>query len=140
MDNDFEIFDGKNYSSLVRDIYENASHRTSQVNKLVDDLRILIKGPGDIPIVVPFIKDYLSVANDNDANLVKLATTLVKMGAPSKNDDSDILSDEEKKQLSENSLSGLTKDAVEIKFEDANIENALTEINKKVKSVKRSSD
>lgn len=130
MDNDFEIFEGKTYSSLVKDIYESSMSRRSQLDILVSDLREFIKGPGDVPTYVPFIKEYLEVANENDSNLVKLATTLGRLIASSTATEGDpnFLTDAERKQL----MGDAQKDVEIIKFGDKSLNTEIDSINKKV--------
>lgn len=103
MDNDFEIYKDRTYSSLIQSIIESTERRRDQVSALIEDLRVLIKGPGDICIIVPFIKDYLSVGTDNDANLTKLAGILIKISVSStaKEGEDGFLSPEDRKQLLE---------------------------------------
>lgn len=103
MDNDIEIFEGKNFSDLCKDIYTNSQNTRNQVDLLVSQLRGLIKGVNDAITVVPLIKEYLDVGVKNDDQLVKLAgivqriasrqITVEASGNPYE------LSDEERRQL-----------------------------------------
>jgi hypothetical protein len=43
MDFDIEIFKGKKFSDLMKDIYANSSKKDRQINMLIAELRPLIK-------------------------------------------------------------------------------------------------
>jgi hypothetical protein len=135
MDQDFTIFEGKTYSSLIKDIYDNSVHRKNQVDSLVDELRVLIKGVGDIPQIVPFIKEYLDIAVANDANLVKLASILQRLASSSTGAETDsngmsIISDAERKQL----LSQADELFQDIRKENNSHDQEIIDISKKFKS------
>jgi hypothetical protein len=101
MDNDIEIFKGKNFSGLCEDIYNNSKTNRNQVEILITELRSLVKGLNDAIIIVPLIKDYLDVAVRNDDQLVKLAAIVQRiMNRQSvAAEDSFQLTDEERTQL-----------------------------------------
>ena len=104
MDFDIEIFKGKSFSDLMKDIYSNSSKKDRQINMLIGELRPLIKNIGDATVIVPLIKEYLEVGVKNDEHLVKLAAVVQRLVSTSTRVQSDtgqswILSEEEKKQL-----------------------------------------
>ena len=104
MDFDIEIFKGKSFSDLMKDIYSNSSKKDRQINMLIGELRPLIKNIGDATVIVPLIKEYLEVGVKNDEHLVKLAAVVQRLVSASTRAQSDtgqswILSEEEKKQL-----------------------------------------
>lgn len=101
MDNDFNIYGDRSYSSLIQSVVESTEKRRDQVTALIEDLRILIKGPGDIPVIVPFIREYLDVGTANDGNLTKLAGILIKLSIASTavEGDDGYLTEEDRKQL-----------------------------------------
>lgn len=72
MEDDFEIFNGKKFSDLCREIHSNSRTTRNQIDILVSELRNLIKGTNDALMIVPLIKDYLSVGVNNDDQLLKL--------------------------------------------------------------------
>lgn len=72
-DDDFEVYKGKPFSHLCREIHRNSQQTRNQIDVLITDLRSLIKGANDAMIIVPLIKDYLDVSVKNDDQLVKLA-------------------------------------------------------------------
>ena len=104
MDFDIEIFKGKSFSDLMKDIYSNSSKKDRQINMLIGELRPLIKNVGDATIIVPLIKEYLEVGVKNDEHLVKLAAVVQRLVSTSnrvqaETGNSWMLSEEEKKQL-----------------------------------------
>ena len=104
MDFDIEIFKGKSFSDLMKDIYSNSSKKDRQINMLIGELRPLIKNVGDATVIVPLIKEYLEVGVKNDEHLVKLAAVVQRLVSTSskvqaETGNSWMLSDEEKRQL-----------------------------------------
>ena len=74
MEKDFKIFDGKNFSDLSQEIYENNKFKKTQIELLIQEVHGYIQGIEDIAIVGPIIKELMDVGIRNDDNLVKLAT------------------------------------------------------------------
>jgi predicted RNA polymerase sigma factor len=103
MDIDFEIFKGKSFKDLCKDIYSNQEIRKDQIEVFISDLRPLIKNVNDAMIVVPLIKGYLDTANVNDEHLIRLAAIIQRIITAQSQSESDGspfgLSEEEKKQL-----------------------------------------
>ena len=104
MDFDIEIFKGKSFSDLMKDIYSNSSKKDRQINMLIGELRPLIKNVGDATVIVPLIKEYLEVGVKNDEHLVKLAAVVQRLVSTNNRVQADtgqswMLSEEEKKQL-----------------------------------------
>lgn len=104
MDFDIEIFKGKSFSDLMKDIYSNSTKKDRQINMLIGELRPLIKNIGDATVIVPLIKEYLEVGVKNDEHLVKLAAVVQRLVSTnnkvqSETGNSWMLSEEEKKQL-----------------------------------------
>lgn len=79
MDTDFEIFKGKSFKDLCKDIYANQLQRKAQIESLINDLRKMCVSVDDLPIVIPFIKDYINAANVNDEHLIRLAAIIQKL-------------------------------------------------------------
>jgi len=75
---DFEIYDGKKYTDLLKDIVKNHKSKQSQIKVLTDQLVDMVSEPGDAVMVVPLIKGYLDSDIKNDESLVKLAQILQK--------------------------------------------------------------
>ena len=102
MDLNFEIYKGKNFSGLCKDIVKNSESKKDQIDILISELRSLIKTVNDATIVVPMIKDYYDVGFKNDEQLVKLAAViqrLVAKGEATGEGNSMVLSEDERKQL-----------------------------------------
>ena len=76
MDNDTEIFEGKTFSSLAKDIYFNSKTKSNQIEQLIKDLRKMVTDAGSATVIAPMIKDYLDVSIKNDDQLVKLSAVL----------------------------------------------------------------
>lgn len=73
---DFDLYDGKKYSDLVKDIVKNHKSKQSQIKTLTQQLVEMVSEPGDAVIIVPLIKGYLDSDIKNDEALVKLAQIL----------------------------------------------------------------
>jgi len=80
MDLDFELYDGKKYSDLLKDIVKNHKSKQNQIKLLTDQLVEMVEEPGDATMIVPLIKGYLDSDIKNDEALVKLAQ-IVQKGA-----------------------------------------------------------
>lgn len=124
MDKDIEIFEGKTFSSLVKDIYFNSSHKKDQINQLITDLRKMVKDAGSATVIAPMIRDYIDVGVKNDDQLVKLSAVLQRIINGGGGGDSDSggdfsLTDEEKKQL----LESAEKELNDLKNNKVNITN-----------------
>lgn len=103
MDQSHELFKGVTFSDLMSDVYHNSRKKSMQINKLIDELKNLIKTTSDATIVVPLIKEYLDISVKNDDHLVKLAGIVQRFLSAKQKIQSDDeyygLSDEEKQQL-----------------------------------------
>lgn len=139
MDFDVEIFKGKTFSELMKDIYSNSSKKDRQINLLIAELRPLIKGVGDATVIVPLIKEYLEVGVKNDEHLVKLAAVVQRLVSTSnrvqaETGNSWILSDEEKKQLMgdleqiTDSNASVNAKVVELTSKQTEIDSAIAEL------------
>ena len=96
-----EIFDGKTFQDLTRDIYENTTKRKTQIDLLISEIHGFITTIDDVVLVAPIIKEYMDTAVRNDEHLVKLAGVLQRIISKSQgeSDESMLLSDEEKEEL-----------------------------------------
>ncbi len=102
MDLNFEIYKGKSFSGLCKDIVKNSENKKDQIDILVSELRGLIKTINDAVIIVPLIKDYFDVGVKNDEQLIKIAAVVQRLVAKSENSAEGmqtLISDEERKQL-----------------------------------------
>ena len=101
MSNEKEIFDGKTFQDLTKDIYENTTKRKTQIDLLISEIHGFITTIDDVVLVAPIIKEYMDTAVRNDEHLVKLAGVLQRIISKSQgdSDESMLLSDEEKEEL-----------------------------------------
>tara|TARA_R110002012_G_scaffold107384_2_gene249089 strand:- start:1551 stop:1976 length:426 start_codon:yes stop_codon:yes gene_type:complete len=112
MSAEFELFQGTNFSDLMRDIYHNSKKKDRQIQGLIKELQPLIKNTGDATVLVPMIKDYLEISVKNDDALVKLAAVVQRLVSASikESDDGEFgLSDDERRQLLEEAESEVKK-------------------------------
>mgnify|MGYP003113055192 CR=1 FL=1 len=104
MSTEFELFNGTNFSDLMRDIYHNSKKKDRQIQGLIKELQPLIKNVGDATVLVPMIKDYLEVSVKNDDALVKLAAVVQRLisATNKESDDGEFgLSEDERRKLVE---------------------------------------
>ena len=101
MSNEKEIFKGKTFQDLTKDIYENTTKRKTQIDLLISEIHGFITTIDDVVLVAPIIKEYMDTAVRNDEHLVKLAGVLQRIISKSQgeSDESMLLSDEEKADL-----------------------------------------
>lgn len=125
-----EVFSGKTFSELLKDIYDNSTHKKKQIEILINELRPLISTTNEAAVIVPLIKDYLEVGVRNDEQLVKMAGVFQKYLASEDRvtafanqvGGGGILTDAEKEQL-------LSEVATELMKEEKIVESS-TEIDK----------
>jgi hypothetical protein len=82
MDFEFELYEGKKYSDLMKDIVRNHKNKQNQIKVLIEQLTEMVSEPGDAVVVVPLIKGYLDSDIKNDEALVKLAQIAQKAATP----------------------------------------------------------
>ena len=101
MSDEKEIFEGKTFQDLTKDIYENTTKRKTQIDLLISEIHGFITTIDDVVLVAPIIKEYMDTAVRNDEHLVKLAGVLQRIISKSQgeSDESMLLSDEEKEEL-----------------------------------------
>jgi len=73
METDFDLYEGKSFKDLCKDIVVNQSSRKMQIETFIADLRPMIKSVNDAMMVVPLMKQYIDAGISNDESLVKLA-------------------------------------------------------------------
>ena len=139
MEFDIEIFKGKSFADLMKDVYDNSKKKDRQINLLIGELRPLIKNVGDATVIVPLIKEYLEVGVKNDEALVKLAAVVQRListnnRVQAETGNSWMLSEEEKRQLMGelDSIAGsekaLNEKVVELSTKQTEIENDINDI------------
>ena len=100
---EFEIYSGKTFGSLCKDIVKNSEEKKQQLDVLITDLREMIKDIKDAVMVVPLLKEYYDIGVRNDEQLIKLAAVVQRIiSGKEKAEGGDgnlLLTDAEKKQL-----------------------------------------
>jgi hypothetical protein len=81
MASEFQLFDGKNLSSLFKDIYDNQLNKKKNISDLIESLRKLIRNVGEATVIAPIIKDLIEVSVKNDDHLIKLATIAQRLAS-----------------------------------------------------------
>ena len=101
MSDNKEIFKGKTFQDLTRDIYENTQKKKIQIDLLISEIHGFITTIDDVVMVAPIIKEYMEVSVKNDEHLVKLAGVLQRIISKSSGTDEEsmLLSDSEKDEL-----------------------------------------
>ena len=101
MSDNKEIFKGKTFQDLTKDIYENTVNKKKQIDLLISEIHGFITTIDDVVLVAPIIKEYMEVAVKNDEHLVKLAGVLQRIISKSQGDSDEtaLLSDSEKEEL-----------------------------------------
>ena len=125
-----EIFDGKSFQDLTKDIYKNTTDRKKQIDLLISEIHGFITTIDDVVLVAPIIKEYMDVAVKNDEHLVKLAGVIQRIIARSSGGDEEsfLLSDAEKEDL----IHALQEDVEDIQRESDKI-NAIKEQSKNIR-------
>ena len=78
---EFKLFDGKNLSSLFKDIYDNQQVKKKNISEMIESLRKLIKNVGEATVIAPIIRDLIDTSVKNDDHLIKLATIAQRLAA-----------------------------------------------------------
>jgi len=100
MDKDSEIFKGKSFSDIAKDLYGASKKKESQINLLISELKPFVTNIGDATLIVPLIKDYLEVSVKNDDQLAKLLAVVQRLIGNNVQGEGDFgISEEEKQQL-----------------------------------------
>jgi hypothetical protein len=96
-----EIFEGKTFEDLTKDIYDNQKNKKLQLDLLIQEIHGMIQTLDDAVLVAPLIKELFDVAVKNDEHLVKLAGVIQRIIAKSSGvtEESFLLSDAEKEDL-----------------------------------------
>ena len=96
-----EIFDGKSFEDLTKDIYENQKNKKLQLDLLIQEIHGMIQTLDDAVLVTPMIKELFEVSVKNDEHLVKLASVWQRIISKSSGDseESMLLSESEKEDL-----------------------------------------
>lgn len=80
-DLDFEVYGGKTFKDLCKDVVERSMSKKDQIDIMISDLRSLIKQPNDVQVFIPRIKELLEVGVKNDEQLIKLAAVVQRIAS-----------------------------------------------------------
>tara|TARA_R100000008_G_scaffold42366_1_gene24449 strand:+ start:702 stop:1085 length:384 start_codon:yes stop_codon:yes gene_type:complete len=96
-----EIFEGKTFEDLTKDIYDNQKNKKLQLDLLIQEIHGMIQTIDDAVMIAPLIKELFDVAVKNDEHLVKLAGVIQRIIAKSSGNDEEsfLLSEAEKEDL-----------------------------------------
>ena len=130
MEKDFNIFDGKNFSDLSKEIYDNSKLKKTQLDLLIQEVHGYIQGIEDIALVGPIIKELFDASIKNDDNLLKLATVIQRIMNKQADavDDTSLLSEDEKEEL----MASLEDAAASLQGKSDEIESTMTKVRKQV--------
>ena len=130
MEKDFNIFDGKNFSDLSKEIYDNSKLKKTQLDLLIQEVHGYIQGIEDIALVGPMIKELFYASIKNDDNLLKLATVIQRIMNKQVDavDDTSLLSEDEKEEL----MASLEDAAASLQNKSDEIESSITKVRKQV--------
>ena len=99
MDLTQELYEGKSFSSLLKDIYTNSRDKEKQIRALIVQLRDMIDNVGDAVLIVPLLQGYLEVAVKNDEALIKMAAIVQKAFSNTESTSSDGMLSETDKEI-----------------------------------------
>ena len=96
-----QIFEGKTFEDLTKDIYDNQKNKKLQLDLLIQEIHGMIQTLDDAVLIAPLIKELFEVAVKNDEHLVKLASVYQRILAKSSSssEESMLLTDSEKEDL-----------------------------------------
>lgn len=97
-----EIFKGKSFEDLTKDIYDNQHNKKLQLDLLIQEIHGFITTIDDVVMVAPLVKELYEVSVKNDEHLVKLAGVIQRIISKSASgEESMLLSESEKVDLIE---------------------------------------
>ena len=104
---DTDVFEGKSFSDLLKDIHDNAVVKRSSINNVITQLVGMMKTQDDAIVLAPIIREFIDVGVKNDDQVIKVATIVQRMVTAQSYGASDggvLLSDAEKEQLLRNAM------------------------------------
>ena len=108
---DVEIFEGKTFSGLLKDICVLSNNKKAEIDAIVQKIVPLIKDAADAMNMAPILQKFIEVGVKNDDQLVKVATIVQKIITVENQSNvgnlENILSDKEKEQLREDAVEAL---------------------------------
>lgn len=132
---DTEIFDGKNLSQILEDVYNVSKEKRKEIKELIVELSKHINSSSDAVNIAPIIKDFFEVSVKNDDQMAKIATIVQRMitaeayknTGPS--DPSELLSEDDKEQLIKNATADLKQSMKEVEVDVNKTKDALGSVN-----------
>ena len=104
MDLEFEIYKGKKFSSLCRDIVNNTERRKTFIEDQLKRLTPLVTTLGEAMAIYPLMTDLINAGTKNDEQLVKFASVIQKVvtrGEANGDSPDSLLSESELQELME---------------------------------------
>lgn len=86
MESDYEIYDGKSFSDLCKQIIENSAERKTIITNQINALSELVQNIGDAIAIMPLIHNMIDSGTKNDDTLVKLAGVLNRANSQGQSD------------------------------------------------------
>tara|TARA_R100000008_G_C3549677_1_gene149626 strand:+ start:585 stop:983 length:399 start_codon:yes stop_codon:yes gene_type:complete len=128
MESKDEIFKGKTFQDLTKDIYDNQKNKKLQLDLLIQEIHGMIQTIDDAVMIAPLIKELFDVAVKNDEHLVKLASVYQRILSKSSanSEESMLLSDAEKEDL----INALQEDVNDLQKRSDNIDTLKEKSNK----------
>lgn len=120
---DTEVFDGKEFSELLRDIHDNALDKRKSINSVIAQLVGMIKNSDDAIMLAPMLREFYDVGIKNDDQVIKVAAIAQKVISAKYPADGtgELLTEAEKDQL----LSNASSDISDVKSISRTVESDL---------------
>lgn len=102
MEIDKEVFEGKNISDLLKEVYSKQKENGEIVRDKIETLSQFVNTPGDAIVIIPLIKDLLDSGLKNDEVLMKMVGLFkqpAQINKGDKEEDTGILSEKDIAQL-----------------------------------------
>jgi hypothetical protein len=116
---DFEVYDGKTFRDLCKEVVTRSQSKKDQIDLLITDVRTLIKNTDTAIQFLPRLKDFLEAGIKNDEQIIKLAAVLQRLQSTqieASGGENGLLTEEEKEELRMNSVDEIKKIVTEVKF------------------------
>lgn len=125
---DTEIYEGKSFSNLLKDICVLSETKRGEINSIVKKLVDMVKDSSDAVNIAPVIQKFIDVSVKNDDQLVKVATIVQRIitveNQNMAGDLENVLSPAEKDELFRNATQTL-EDSKEVNRDFIDIKSAL---------------
>lgn len=98
-----EVYKGKSFDELLKQIHENSNEKSEQIRSLILKITSFIKDADDAALLVPLLAEYLEVGVKNDEQLIKLAAIVQRFvkntGSNAEDNNSFGLSEKERAEI-----------------------------------------